>query len=163
MSRGRRDGLLIAGGGLAGSLAALAMARARPEVPILLVEEGQRFGGNHIWSFFDGDVEDEDRWLVDPLVSHHWDGYYVAFPEHSRKLRAGYNRPELHLGFAIGLVINGRPDERALAPPSAMEAGAGLALLNEATGETLFRIIGPSRAPSWSAANCLPMIRSRSD
>ena len=91
MAKGKRDGLLIAGGGLAGSLAALAMAERRPEVPILLVEEGESFGGNHIWSFFDADVEAEDRWLVDPLVAHHWEGYYVAFPEHSRKLKAGYN------------------------------------------------------------------------
>jgi lycopene beta-cyclase len=83
--------LLIAGGGLAGSLAALAMAKLRPEVPILLVEEGESFGGNHIWSFFDEDVEDTDRSLVEPLISHRWQGYYVAFPGHSRKLKAGYN------------------------------------------------------------------------
>jgi lycopene beta-cyclase len=91
MAKGKRDGLLIAGGGLAGSLAALAMARLRPEVPILLVEEGENFGGNHIWSFFDDDIEDSDRPLIEPLISHRWQGYYVAFPEHSRKLRAGYN------------------------------------------------------------------------
>jgi lycopene beta-cyclase len=91
MVKGKRDGLLIAGGGLAGSLAALAMARLRPEVPILLVEEGESFGGNHIWSFFDEDVEDTDRSLVEPLISHRWQGYYVAFPGHSRKLKAGYN------------------------------------------------------------------------
>jgi len=30
MARGRRNGILIAGGGLAGSFAALAMARFRP-------------------------------------------------------------------------------------------------------------------------------------
>ena len=91
MVKNKRDGLLIAGGGLAGCLAALALAKLRPEVPILLVEEGESFGGNHIWSFFDEDVEDTDRSLVEPLISHRWQGYYVAFPEHSRKLKAGYN------------------------------------------------------------------------
>ena len=92
MARGKRDGLLIAGGGLSGCLAALAMAERRPEVPILLVEEAERFGGDHDWSFFDSDVEAEDRWLVEPMVGHHWDGYYVAFPgRRSRKLRAGFN------------------------------------------------------------------------
>ncbi len=89
--KGKRDGLLIAGGGLSGCLAALAMARARPEVPILLVEEGESFGGNHIWSFFDADIDEGDRWLAEGLISHCWQGYYVAFPEHSRKLKAGYN------------------------------------------------------------------------
>ena len=91
MVKAKREGLLIAGGGLAGCLAALAMATRRPEVPILLVEEGDSFGGNHIWSFFDEDVEESGRELVEPLISHRWQGYYVAFPEHSRKLKAGYN------------------------------------------------------------------------
>lgn len=91
MAKGKRDGLLIAGGGQAGCLAVLAMAKTRPDVPILLVEEAETFGGNHIWSFFDSDIAAEDRWLVEPLISQSWPGYYVAFPEHSRKLRAGYN------------------------------------------------------------------------
>lgn len=85
------DGLVIAGGGLAGSLLALAMAARRPDVPLMLIEAGDAFGGNHLWSFFDTDVADEDRWLVEPLISHHWDGHIVAFPDHSRKLRGGYN------------------------------------------------------------------------
>jgi 2-polyprenyl-6-methoxyphenol hydroxylase-like FAD-dependent oxidoreductase len=41
MARGRRDGIVIAGGGLAGSLAALAMARHRPDVPLLIIEEAE--------------------------------------------------------------------------------------------------------------------------
>jgi lycopene beta-cyclase len=89
MVRGKRDGLLIAGGGLAGSLAAIAMAKARPEVPLLLVQEGESFGGNRIWSFFDDDIAEGDRWLAEPLLSGSWPGYYVAFPGHSRKLKAG--------------------------------------------------------------------------
>jgi lycopene beta-cyclase len=91
MVKGKRDGLLIAGGGLSGCLAALAMAKARPDVPLLLVEEGESFGGNHTWSFFDADVAEEDRWLVEPLIAKSWQGYYVAFPEHSRKLKAIYH------------------------------------------------------------------------
>ncbi|HZH06371.1 MAG TPA: lycopene beta-cyclase CrtY, partial [Lautropia sp.] len=67
------------------------MARARPDVPILLVEEGEKFGGNHTWSFFDEDVDQADRWILEGLISHCWQGYYVAFPGHSRKLKAGYN------------------------------------------------------------------------
>lgn len=91
MAKGKRDGLLIAGGGLAGSLAALAMAKARPEVPILLVEESERFGGDRIWTFYDDDLDGDDGWVLDPIVPQHWQGYYVAFPGHSRKFRAGIN------------------------------------------------------------------------
>jgi len=87
MARDKRDGLLIAGGGLAGSLAALAMARARPEVPILLVEEGESFGGDELHGFFAGDIEGGDLWLAEPLAGHAWPGYYVAFPGLRRKLR----------------------------------------------------------------------------
>ena len=56
MARGRRDGILIAGGGLAGCLAALALARHRPEVPFLIVEENKTFGGESYRLFADADV-----------------------------------------------------------------------------------------------------------
>ena len=72
MARGKRDGLLIAGGGLAGSLAAIALAKLRPEVPLLLVEEGESFGGDHIWSFYDEDLDEEERQLVEPLTTQSW-------------------------------------------------------------------------------------------
>ena len=83
--------LVIAGGGLAGALAALALVERRPEVDLLLVEGAERIGGNHIWSFFDGDVADEDRWLVDPLIHARWSRHDVAFPERRRTLPFGYN------------------------------------------------------------------------
>jgi len=82
--------LVIAGGGLAGSLAALALARLRPELELLLVEAGDRFGGNHIWSFFDADVEAADRWLVEPMIAARWDGYDVRFPKRARTLPTPY-------------------------------------------------------------------------
>ena len=91
MAKGKRDGLLIVGGGLAGSLAALAMVKLRPEVPILLIEESGRFGGDHIWSFLDTQVDEEHCWLVDPLVSQRWPGFYVAFPGLPRKTELAYN------------------------------------------------------------------------
>lgn len=91
VARGKRDGLLIAGGGLAGSLAALALARLRPEVPLLLVEESDRFGGDSSWSFFEEEIAAEHRWLVEPLVSGSWPGVYLSFPDYSRKLKLGYS------------------------------------------------------------------------
>jgi lycopene beta-cyclase len=42
----------IVGGGLAGGLIALALAKMRPELHVVLIEQGQSFGGNHIWSYF---------------------------------------------------------------------------------------------------------------
>lgn len=91
MMAGAENRLIIAGGGLAGSLAALAMAKLRPEVPVLLVESGESFGGNHIWSFFDPDIDVRDRWLVEPLVTVRWNAYDVCFPKRRRTLETVYN------------------------------------------------------------------------
>ncbi len=78
--------LAIVGGGLAGGLIALAIARQRPELKIALIEQENHFGGNHIWSYFASDILPEHRWLTAPLVTYGWSGYEVHFPEHSRQL-----------------------------------------------------------------------------
>ena len=89
MAGGER--LIIAGGGLAGCLTALALATARSDVQLLLVEQGENFGGNHIWSFFDADVASADRWLVEPMIAGHWQSYDVRFPARERSLPTGYH------------------------------------------------------------------------
>lgn len=81
-----RCDLAIVGGGLAGGLIALAVARMRPELKIVLIEQGDHFGGNHIWSYFASDILPEHRWLTAPLVTYGWSGYDVHFPGHSRTL-----------------------------------------------------------------------------
>ncbi|MFD1610277.1 lycopene beta-cyclase CrtY [Sphingomonas tabacisoli] len=86
--------LSILGGGLAGGLIAYALAERRPEVRVALIERDDRLGGNHVWSFFDSDIADEDRWIVAPFVSHRWDGYEVRFPGHRRTLGTDYNSIE---------------------------------------------------------------------
>src|SRR4051812_14837433 len=89
MARGRRDGILIAGGGLAGSLAALAMARHRPDVPLLIVEERETFGGDAYCLFSDAELTDDGADLAASLAIDRWPGFYAAFPGFSRKLKAG--------------------------------------------------------------------------
>jgi lycopene beta-cyclase len=82
--------LAIVGGGLAGGLIALALARLRPEMKVVLIEQEQHFGGNHIWSYFASDIAPEHRWLTAPLVTYGWSGYDVHFPDHSRSLDTIY-------------------------------------------------------------------------
>lgn len=82
--------LAIVGGGLAGGLIALAVAKLRPDLKLVVIDEGQHFGGNHIWSFFASDIAPEDRWLTAPLVTYGWSGHDVHFPEHSRRLDGIY-------------------------------------------------------------------------
>lgn len=83
--------LLIVGGGLSGGLIARAFSARRPEVSLRLVEPGERLGGTHIWSFFDADIDDDDRWLVDPLIERRWPDHEVAFPGHARVITQPYN------------------------------------------------------------------------
>jgi lycopene beta-cyclase len=87
MPRGRNHGLLIAGGGLAGSLAALAMARLRPEVPVLLVAEGQSLGGGGTLLVLDAMLGEAERGFLAPLATRSWDAFYALLPGRARKLR----------------------------------------------------------------------------
>jgi len=80
----------IVGGGLSGSLFALALARRRPDIRLRLIEGESHLGGNHVWSFFGTDVPKNDRWLIERLVSHGWRGYDVAFPSRRRTIDATY-------------------------------------------------------------------------
>lgn len=82
--------LAIAGGGLAGGLIALALNKLRPELDITLIEAEEYFGGNHIWSFFESDVEPAHRWLLDSMISKSWDSYDVHFPHYNRSLGNPY-------------------------------------------------------------------------
>ncbi len=84
--------LAILGGGLAGGLIARAFRQRRPELRILLIEQGDKPGGNHIWSFFDGDVAPEHRYLTEGLTAHRWAaGHAVRFPGFERRLDPAYN------------------------------------------------------------------------
>ena len=90
MDAPRQCDLAIVGGGLAGGLIAHALASLRPEVRLLLIDGGETLGGNHVWSFFDEDVAEADRPLIEPFVAHRWLGYHVVFPAHRRLLASGY-------------------------------------------------------------------------
>ena len=87
MRRGKNCGLLIAGGGVAGCFAALAMARLRPEAGMVLVGEEVRFGGGSGMLLLDAGLSADERELLAPVVARSWDSCYVALPSRSRKLK----------------------------------------------------------------------------
>jgi lycopene beta-cyclase len=91
MARGRRDGILIAGGGLAGALAALAMARHRPDVPLLIVEEAETFGGAGTRAFSDAELGEDGAGLIGPERIARWPGIYLSFPGLNRNLRLDWS------------------------------------------------------------------------
>ncbi|PTS81870.1 lycopene cyclase [Sphingomonas sp. HMWF008] len=82
--------LAIVGGGLAGGLIALALAKKRPGLDVRIIEGADTIGGNHLWSFFASDIDEGNRWIVAPLVSYGWTQYDIAFPAHQRTLKSPY-------------------------------------------------------------------------
>lgn len=116
---GRDCDIAIVGGGLAGGLAALALARQRPEISVRLIEAGPAPGGNHRWSWFASDLTDEGALLMAGFRAAQWDdGYDVGFPGHVRHLPTPYRSlasEEFAAGLArelpAGTIMTGRPAE----------------------------------------------------
>ncbi len=125
---GRDTDIIIVGGGLAGGLLALAFAKLRPDLSLMLIEQGSSLGGNHLWSFFASDIAPEHQWLVEPLIVARWDkGYSVRFPRFVRQLSTPYRT-----------VTSERLDEvvRAALPAASVRTGQVVAAI-EQTSVTL--------------------------
>lgn len=58
-----------------------------------------------------------------------------------RALRAGYSQPHIHLGFAVGLILNSSPNKQAMEGSSVVEPGNGIVLRNSASGELIYRVL----------------------
>jgi len=88
--------IAILGGGLAGGLVALALARWRPDLSVMLFERETALGGNHVWSFFATDLSPDGEALIAPLVDATWTGYDVHFPAYARTLMTPYRATTSH-------------------------------------------------------------------
>ncbi|MEX6505184.1 lycopene beta-cyclase CrtY [Jiella sp. M17.18] len=78
------------GGGLASGLAAYRLRQKRPELSLAVFEADDRLGGNHTWSFHDGDLTAaEHAWLA-PFLAYRWSANEVRFPHRRRKMATGY-------------------------------------------------------------------------
>ena len=87
-----RTEIAIVGGGLAGGLIALALRRTRPEISVVLIEQGDVLGGNHRWSWFDSDLAaPESAALMAGFRTAEWQGYEVRFPAYVRQLGSRYH------------------------------------------------------------------------
>lgn len=113
--------ILLAGGGLASGLLALALARARPELSIRIVEQGPTLGRGHTWSFFSSDLQAEAQALLAPLIAHSWPGYEVRFPAHRRRIAGRYNSvADANLHAAVTATL----------PPGSVLTGVGVTALS---------------------------------
>ena len=120
--------MVIAGGGLAGGLIALAVHRAQPRLSLALVEAGETFGGNHRWSWFEGDLAGEAATLLGCFAHTSWSGgHAVRFPGFERRLAADY-RSLASRDFDAAL--------RRLLPQEAIRTGSRISAI-DAGGVTL--------------------------
>ncbi|MGI9290878.1 MAG: lycopene beta-cyclase CrtY [Gammaproteobacteria bacterium] len=83
--------LILVGGGLANSLIALRLSEVQPKLRLLILEQEEKLGGNHTWSFHGSDLTaDQLEWLR-PLVQYNWDQTEVRFPHRERTLPGSYH------------------------------------------------------------------------
>lgn len=84
---GRKWDIAVAGGGLSGGMIALALARHRPDLDVVLIEQERRLGGGNSWFWFSGDLPREGAELLSGLRKTEWDrGCWLRFPAGQRKL-----------------------------------------------------------------------------
>ncbi len=113
--------LILVGGGLANGLIAWRLATVRPDWRVLLLERGATLGGNHTWSFHEGDLTAAQHAWVAPLVAHRWGGHSVRFPARTRVLAGGYAsissmRFAEQLGERLGALARTGVEVRDLTP-----------------------------------------------
>ncbi len=117
--------LILVGGGLANSLIAYRLAATRPEIDWTILEGGAEIGGNHTWSFHEGDLTPAQQAWMEPFVSARWPDYAVAFPGLDRRLPLGYrsiSADGLRAVMAAGPATGSRQHGSAPASRSATSA-----------------------------------------
>ncbi len=83
--------IAIVGGGLAGGTLAMALRKHAPDLSCALFEAGDVYGGNHRWSWFEHDLDEDGAALLEPFARTAWTGgNEVRFPGYSRRLESNY-------------------------------------------------------------------------
>lgn len=83
--------IILLGGGLANSLAALSLKIFSPHISFVLLEKDEKLGGEHTWSFHESDLPFEQFQWLKPLVSKSWETYDVIFPKYRREVALKYH------------------------------------------------------------------------
>jgi lycopene beta-cyclase len=120
--------LILVGGGLANGLIAWRLRTQRPELDILLLESNDALGGNHTWSFHDGDLDAAQHAWIAPLVGSRWPRYEVVFPGQARTLESGYASIASHdfarvIANALGPALRTGVRVEAVTPTTVALAG----------------------------------------
>jgi len=146
---------LIVGGGLAGVLTALALGQSRRPARVTLLERDRTLGGNHTWSFHDGDLDGDGHRLLEGLVTHRWPRHEVRFPGFTRTLDTGYSTiSSAEFAKVAQARLASQGVELRLGTRVA-ELGATFARLDDGTildGDLVIDARGPERLPAGARA-----------
>ncbi|MBP0614837.1 lycopene beta-cyclase CrtY [Jiella mangrovi] len=115
--------IALVGGGLANGLIACRLAELRPELKIGVFEAGPAVGGNHTWSFHEGDLTAQEHAWLQPFVTYSWSDNEVRFPNRRKRLGTGYRsvaseRFRERLEQRLGGSIRCNAPVRAVSPTS---------------------------------------------
>ncbi|MCY2982612.1 MAG: lycopene beta-cyclase CrtY [Planctomycetota bacterium] len=89
MSATQFDYILV-GGGLQSGLIVLALKHYQPHAEVLVVERGDRLGGNHTWSFHPKDVSAIASAWLESIVEYRWPSYQVRLKRFEKKIDLAY-------------------------------------------------------------------------
>ncbi len=117
----------IVGGGLAGSLTALALHARRPDLDVRVIEGGETFGGHHLWSFFGADVLKPHRPLIAPIVAHAWPDFSTPSSARGLASRSGRScgaaQATIAIVAAASTATTPKPQRQPSACPKALASG----------------------------------------
>ena len=81
---------ILVGGGLQSGLIALALKHYQSHAKILIVERGDRLGGNHTWSFHPKDVSATANEWLNSVVEYKWPSYQVRLNRFKKEIELSY-------------------------------------------------------------------------
>ena len=147
--------VVLVGGGLQSAMIALAVLSSKPAARVAIVERSARLGGNHTWSFHAGDVPDEARVWIDPLVVARWPGFDVAFPEVRRGFDTEYASVDSErLHEVVSAMLAASPGSRIYSGVAAQSVSGDSVALADGTILRAGLVVdarGPEQSPAGGA------------
>lgn len=148
--------VVLVGGGLGNSLLALALLQRSPRCSLALIEAGTRLGGNHTWSFHEGDLPAGARAYVEPLLEYRWPFYEVRFRSFVRRVDlpyASFTSARLHA--CVERVFSQSPNAQLFLGRKSVRSDANRVVLDDGStlaGDLVVDGRGPERFEAQSAS-----------
>jgi lycopene beta-cyclase len=141
---------LLVGGGLQNALILLALAARKPNASVLLLEQAEVIGGNHIWSFQALDLPETAMDWARPIIEYEWPGYQLYFDETARWVQGAYrslSSEHLHRLVTDAAAASARIELRlGTAVADVNGQSVGLADGSQLTGRVVVDARGPEAA-----------------